>query len=121
MAKPRKKKGGPKGITIEQYAEALEATGCILTDAAEILGVTISTVAQRIGNSPRLQEIKEKHLKHTINIAESQLMRLIKEGNPASVFFYLKCKGDYSEKQRIEGEIKLTHENWLDKLHEEKE
>lgn len=121
MAKPRKKKGGPNGITVEQYAEALEATGCIYTDAAKMLGVTISAVAQRVKKSPKLEAIRKKHLAHTVQIAESQLMKMIKEGNPTGVLFYLKCKGDYSEKQRIEGEIKLTHENWLDKLHEEKE
>ena len=85
----------------------------MVTYAAEKLNVTYQTLYTWIKESPNLQQalqaIKEKHL----DFAETQLLKKIKEGHEASIFFYLKCIGKdrgYIERTQFEQIGKMKFE-----------
>jgi len=103
----------PKKTTIEQIEKALRATGGFISQAARKLKVSQSAVSQRIKRDTYLQEVMEEISEEYLDISESQLMKKVKDGDAASIFFHLKCKGKhrgYIEKQQLEhsGNIPIT-------------
>ena len=52
--------------------------------------------------SARVRSMFEAATLASIDLAESQLLRGIRNGNTACVIFYLKCKGGWSERAQIE-------------------
>lgn len=94
-------------VSIEQIEAALEKHLGFQTSASKALGINQSTLCRRIQRSRRLQqkirEIDEKHL----DFSESQLLKNIKKGKEASIFFHLKCKAKkrgYVEKVIVQEE-----------------
>ena len=64
-----------------------------------------------------LEEVKETAL----DIAEDKLMGLIRDGNLGAICFFLKCQGKhrgYVERQKIDANIGMTHDDWIKKLDE---
>ncbi len=90
---------------------ALEATAGMVTYAAKKLDVSYVSLWKWIKKSTELQQalhsIKESH----IDLAETKLLQNVKNGDPSSIFFYLKCKAKdrgYVEKQQIEHSGDMT-------------
>ena len=91
--------------------EALNATAGMVTYTAKALKCDYSTLYGWIRKSPQLQKalkaIKESH----IDLAETKLLQNVKDGDPSSIFFLLKCLGKhrgYIEKQQIEHSGDMT-------------
>ena len=103
--------------------EALEASLGIVTTACKAVGIHRSTHYDwlRLDESYRMavREIDDV----AVDFAESQLHRLIKEGNPAANIFFLKTKGKhrgYIERTETEhiGEPQVVHVIYEDVLDE---
>lgn len=62
--------------------------------------------SRRVNKSERLHAVRNEVIDSTLDWAETQLFRLISEGNPTAIIFYLKCKGKhrgYSERSEVTG------------------
>ncbi len=60
----------------------------------------------RLQRHPELQQVRQEAIESTLDLAESQLLKLMKGGNLTAIIFFLKCKGKacgYVERQQIEG------------------
>ena len=93
-------------ISDKQIEEALRATGGFVTKAAKELGVTFQCLYRRINESEKLQEALKEIRETWIEIAEDQLLKKIREGDSAAIFFFLKCQAKhkgYVERQEVSG------------------
>lgn len=105
---------GKKGITIKQIEEALRASGGIIVHAAEMLGCSHVNICKRIAKSEKLKTAMKDYEQSFVKLAESQIVKGMLDGDKGSCMFYLKCKGGYSEKQKVESDVKLSYEQLLD-------
>ncbi len=102
----KKKKRISKRITDAQIAEALRKNVGYLSKAAEDLGISVQAVSKRCKKSEFLQEVRDHVETQFLDLAENQLISLIKDKNLGAICFYLKCKGKsrgYVERQEIAG------------------
>ncbi|MCK5237512.1 MAG: hypothetical protein KAR06_11065 [Deltaproteobacteria bacterium] len=93
-------------VTDRQIEIALMANGGLITHAAKDLGVTYGCLRKRMKSNEHLREVVADAIEGNLDIAESALMKKIKEGHVISMIFYLKCKGKargYIERQEITG------------------
>lgn len=91
----------------------LHSTMGLVQPAAKKLGVTSKTLYNWLDKSAELRKTRRILDEDLLDFTESQLYKNIKEGDNASIFFHLKCKGKHRgwvEKQIIEhqGEIEIT-------------
>jgi predicted transcriptional regulator len=77
----------------EQVAEALTAAGGVQADAARILGCSRTTINGYVRRYPHLQELIIQTREETLDLAESQLIKKVKDGNMTAIIFYLKTQG----------------------------
>jgi predicted transcriptional regulator len=77
----------------EQVAEALSLAGGVQADAARILGCSRATINGYVRRYPHLQELIIQVREETLDLAESQLIKKMKEGNMTAVIFFLKTQG----------------------------
>jgi predicted transcriptional regulator len=82
-----------ESFTQEQVAEALVAAGGVQADAARILGCSRTTINGYVRRYPNLQELIINAREETLDLAESQLLKKVKEGNMTAIIFYLKTQG----------------------------
>lgn len=80
-------------LKIEEIEAALIKSKGIMTAAGESLGVSRSTVSERVRRSERLQKVIDNQRKVVGDFAESKLYTHIKEGNLTAIIFYLKTLG----------------------------
>ena len=95
-----------KRITNDQIAEALHQTGGIALHAAQMLGCAPNTIKNRIAKSKSLQKVSNEVTELNLDLAESQLLKGIRDGDKTYVIFYLKTKGKdrgYVERQEATG------------------
>jgi hypothetical protein len=93
-------------LKIEEIEKALIASRGIMTAASESLGVSRSTVSNRVYKSERLQKVIDEQRKSVGDFAESKLFKHIKEGNLTAIIFYLKTIGrDRGYIERHENEL----------------
>ena len=93
-------------IADQTIIEALKANGGFISNTAEALDISRSTVYKRIRKSKQVKEAYENIKLEYLDLAESQIVELIKAGNLAAIIFYLKCKGKdrgYVERQEVTG------------------
>ena len=72
--------------------------------AAQKIGINRSTLWKWLQNDDELRQAINDIEEEKLDFTESQLTKLIKSGNPAAIFFHLKCKGKnrgYVERQEI--------------------
>ena len=103
--KIRKRKPANMVITEESVALALRQAGGIQTKAALMLGVSQSAISQRVSKSEYLQTVYQEIREEMLDLAESELLKKLKEGHMSAIIFFLKCIGNsrgYTEKQEIE-------------------
>jgi hypothetical protein len=77
--------------------KALEANCGLVTQTAKALNISRATIYKRINKSQSLKTAYEDIKMSMIDLAESKLFELIKQGNLTAIIFYLKCKGGYYE------------------------
>ena len=84
---------------------ALEASLGIATTACKQVGIARNTHYEWLREDPAYKQAVEDIANITLDFAESQLHRQIKDGNPTATIFYLKTKGKsrgYIERQEVE-------------------
>jgi|SRR3989304_9148352 len=98
-----KKSPLPKKETIK---EVLEASGGFITIASRKLNCHYSTLyrylQRNVSVRSYLRQIRESYL----DLAEAELIKLVKAGNLGAICFYLKCQGKergWYERQEITG------------------
>ncbi len=99
------KGGRPKKLTEAKILAAMENSGGILTVISNRLGVHRATLSKYVRENPSLQERLAIEIESSIDIVESSLMRLIREGNVAATIFFLKTKAKqrgYIERQEVQ-------------------
>jgi len=91
--------------TKEQIIEALERNGGFLTQTAKALQCTIQTVQNYIKRDKKIGNAYHQIRETYIDLAESQLIKAVKNGEAWSIAFLLKCQGKHRgwvEKQEFE-------------------
>jgi hypothetical protein len=81
------------GLSIDQIADGLRATGGFISQAAKKLNVTQGAISKRIGQSVKLQKIRKEIDESYLDLTESKLIKKINSDNLGAICFYLKCKG----------------------------
>lgn len=100
-------------ITNEQIEKALNNSLGIISAAADQLGCTRQNLSQRILKSKALKKILLNAQETSLDLAESKLLKNIKLGKEASIFFYLKTRGKvrgYVEKTEIDQKSDISGE-----------
>ena len=113
---PQKKRGRKPRYKKAQVAEALFKAGGNHTVAARLLGCSRGTVENYIMRFPDLAEVEKDARFETLDIAEAQLVRQLREGNLTAIIFYLKCHGKHRgyiqhSMTQIQGTVKVEAES----------
>lgn len=90
-----------KRYTKEQVSTALTDANGFVTIAAKNLRCQTCTVNEYIKRFPELKAVLDDARAATLDVAESQLMKLIEQGNVTAIIFFLKTQGrtrGYQEK-----------------------
>ena len=85
--------------------EALEKSLGVVTTACKIVDCNRSTFYKYYNNDSKFRESVDELQNLTLDFAESQLLKQIKEGNTTATIFYLKTKGKrrgYIERKEVE-------------------
>ena len=93
-------------FTVEQVEEALWQAAGLRYGAAEKLKCSPSTVTNYIKRHKRLQRAIEEAKESTLDMAEAQLINLMKDGDRTAIIFFLKTQGKdrgYVERQELTG------------------
>jgi hypothetical protein len=91
--------------TKKALLEALEKSLGVVTTACKLVGIARSTFYEYVKDDPEFAEAVKDINEVTIDFAESQLHKQIKDGNTTATIFYLKTKGKkrgYVEKTEID-------------------
>ena len=109
----RRKKGWK---TDEQYLEAIEKSDGVMSTVAEILGITRNSVYAKFKNNPHLKEAYDAKQEAVVDVAESELLKLIKAGDFQAIKFFLSssAKGrerGYGDTLQINTKVEKTT-NW---------
>jgi len=91
--------------TKKALIEALEKSLGVVTTACKLVGIARSTFYEYVKDDPDFAEAVKDINEVTIDFAESQLHKQIKDGNTTATIFYLKTKGKkrgYIEKTEID-------------------
>lgn len=84
---------------------AMKASLGVVSTACEQTGISRQTHYNWIASDAEYKQECEALAERTIDFAESHLFKLIKNGNPAAIIFYLKTKGrnrGYVERQEVD-------------------
>jgi hypothetical protein len=87
-------------------ADALDKSGGICSVAAKKLKCDARTVRNYIARHETLKSLVDEIVETTIDTAETQLHKAIRDGNMTAIIFYLKTKGKdrgYSERREVTG------------------
>lgn len=80
-------------LTIGKVKLALEQAGGIKAAAARQLNVSRTTLYAFLARHPELQEFLQGIEEEVLDLAESKMLQLIRDGDPSSVRFFLERKG----------------------------
>ena len=92
--------------TDEEVVRAIERAKGFLTIAAKKMGVTYQAIWNRMQRSEKIRDIVEQIRESHLDFSEIKLLKNITRGDPASIFFHLKCLGKkrgYVERQELAG------------------
>jgi hypothetical protein len=106
-------RGRPEAHTVAEVRAALELSGGIIAHAAEKLGCARSTVRRMCEQHEELQEVRAEVSESIVDLAESQLIKALREGNMTAVIFLLKTKGrsrGYVERMEHTGNVNVIRE-----------
>lgn len=97
---------------LDKYREIIDDNAGLVKYVAEAFKVSRVTIYEWQKKYPEFKTLFEDAVEATLDIAEHQLMKNIKEGRETSLIFFLKCKGKprgYIDRD-YEGEKKFTKE-----------
>ena len=80
-------------LTAEKIAEALKASSGVMAEAARRLRISRNTLYVRARADPVVEAARTEAREVFLDLGESELYRLVKEGNPSAVFFLLRTLG----------------------------
>lgn len=104
MARPYTK--AEREVLKKEFIQAMEDSMGMLTTSCRRVGITKETISNwREKDADFDQKIKEIYDRR-LDFVEGELFKKIREGNTASILFYLKCRGGYKETKSIEVEQK---------------
>ena len=95
----------------KRMLKALHETLSIVTPALEMAGVDRKTYYTWLKKDPKFKEAVDSVEDVALDVSETQLMKNVKEGKEASVFFHLKCRGKkrgYIERQERDINAEVT-------------
>jgi hypothetical protein len=94
-----------QNVTLKKaMLEALEKSLCVVTTAANKVGITRKTHYDWMNKDPKYAQAVNDLENVTLDFAESQLHKQVQEGNTTATIFLLKTKGKkrgYVERQEI--------------------
>ena len=103
------------------FLEAFEESKGMTTTSCIRIGISKETLCNWREKDKQFDEQVKAIQEKNKEWVEGKLMTLVENNNTAAIMFYLKCKGGYQEKQKIElehkGEIDVKAE--LDRIREE--
>lgn len=73
--------------------DALEKTHGNISAAARSIGASRTTVHNRINKSDKVKEAYDSVNESNLDLAENELMELVRDGNFRAIKFYLRTKG----------------------------
>ena len=73
------------------------------------IGCGYTTLKRYIAEHPELKEVQEERDSATVEVATSQLMKLIRGGSLGAICFMLERKGGWTNKQKIESDVPLPN------------
>lgn len=88
----------------QEFLKVLKANAGILQPACEAFGISRATAWNWRKADPDFAAACEQIMEEVIDFAESKLYQNIKDGDNASIFFFLKCKAKhrgYVEKSEL--------------------
>lgn len=96
---------------------ALEKSLCVVTTACKTVGIERKTHYNWMNNDPEYKKAVEDLQDITLDFAESQLHKQIKDGNTTATIFLLKTKGKkrgYIERSeiKVDGEVESKIIEW---------
>ena len=97
----------PKIIPTTKDVEQIEdmaAIGLTLEDISKILRWSEKTLKRRMEDTEGVREAYERGRATAKQIVLKRLFELIQKGNPAAIFFYLKCQCGWREAKESIGE-----------------
>lgn len=95
-----------RNATAKRIIKALQEAHGLTTVAAKKAGVTHQTLQRYIRDFPTVAEAKKESQETLLDFAESTLYQKIRDGETASLLFFLKCQGKargYVERSEITG------------------
>lgn len=105
--------------TEQEYIQAIEEYHGVISLVAKKLGITPTAVYKRINNNPNLQEAIKIARENFIDIAETKLQELIKEGYFPAIKYYLTTQGrdrNYGTEIQINANTRVEHKPDFSKL-----
>ena len=97
---------GKRRYKVSQVETALRAKDGLITAAAEALGCDRKTVVRYMARYPRLRAVQAEVRERMIDLAENRLYKLLDEGHPPTVRWYLgrmATDRGYGQKLAVEG------------------
>ncbi len=100
-------------VSKEKFIECAKRSGGIMTALAQLAGIDRMTAAKYLTLVPEANDYFQSQKETIIDLAENQLVKLVREGDKDAIFFLLKTVGKrrgYSEKMETElsGSVQTT-------------
>lgn len=99
----------PKDIDLEIVMKCA-ALGMTQAETASYVGLCRASFYSRMTKDPALQEAWEMGKSQGVFKAASALSEMVEEKVPQAVFFFLKCKGGWSEKNEVNVNGTIEHQ-----------
>ncbi len=96
-----KGKGGPRGITEAQMAEALRKNVGNVLAAAQALGVTEGAVYQRLRNHPELAQIQADAQERVTDMVKARILKRIERDDWNAINLWATTKGGFVKQTAI--------------------
>lgn len=98
-----------KDINLELVMKCA-ALGMTQTETASYVGLCAASFSSRMTKDPALREAWEMGKSQGVFKAASVLSEMVEEKVPQAVFFFLKCKGGWSEKNEVNVNGSIEHQ-----------
>lgn len=99
----------PKDINLELVMKCA-ALGMTQAETASYVGLCAASFYSRMAKDPALQEAWEMGKSQGVFKAASVLSEMVQDKVPQAVFFFLKCKGGWSEKNEVNVNGSIEHQ-----------
>lgn len=98
-----KGKGGPRGVSEDQMAEALRKNMGIVSMAAAALGISDRAVYFRLANHPELAEIQAQAKNTVTDMAKAKVLKRIERDDWNAINLWLSTQAGWSRRTEVTG------------------